>query len=332
MNEIALPTVPTVDARFYDNSMVSTYKDCPRKFYLRYVRDWRSEGIATPLAFGLAWHCGQDVVWEYARKLGSQDHLARTAMAAFLESWEAQGLPAELDIEQTECFSPRTPSVAHEMYANYIEARWNILVEAQILAIEQPFAVPIPEAEDLWYIGRLDKVIQHNQQKLVIEHKTTTEYKKDGGFRSTYVDSWDSDSQVKGYEYGGGLYFGTEQVWVDAALVHKSVHNAFRFIPVAHQMPLLQEWVGDTKNWIDRIEADKKKGYFPKNEGSCVGKYGPCSFLDICRTTHDPDRLQDAPPGYMVEKWSPFELLNIADLINKGVTSEKDTQGRTAAV
>lgn len=325
MFEKPQPTALTADARFFDNSMVSCYKECPRKFYLRYVRDWRSEGIATPLAFGLAWHVGQDVVWNYATRL-DPDKLAQMAMAAFLETWEEQGLPADLDIEQTERFSPRTPSIAHEMYSNYIAERWSILTQAEVLAIEQPFAVPIPQAEDLWYIGRLDKVIKHNNQRLVIEHKTTTEYKKDSGFRSTYVDSWDSDSQVKGYEYGGGLYFSTEQVWVDAALVHKSVHNAFRFIPVAHQMPLLLEWVSDTKNWIDRIEADKKKGYFPKNEGSCVGKYGACSFLDICRTTHDPDRLQEPPPGYIGEKWSPFELLNIADLINKGVTSEKDTR------
>ncbi len=273
------------------------------------------------MVFGLSWHSGQDVIWKNARKASGEDHLAQLATAAFLETWEGEGLPVDLDIEQIERYSPRTPSVAHEMYSNYIRTRWQMLMEAQVLAIEQPFAVPIPNAENIWYIGRLDKVVQYNNQKLVIEHKTTTEYKKDGGFRATYVTSWDSDSQVKGYEYGGGLYFGTEQVWVDAALVHKQVHNAFRFIPVSHQMPLLQEWVGDTKLWIERIEADTKKGYFPKNESSCVGKYGPCTFLDICRTTHDPDKLQEPPPGYIVEKWEPFETLNIAELINKGATS-----------
>src|SRR3990167_3248479 len=194
-------------SKIYDNSMLSFYKDCPRKYYLRHKKDWRSEATAIPLVFGLSWHAGQDIIWQYARKLSGQDELARAAMAKFLETWEEEGLPAELDLEQIERYSPRTPSIAHEMYENYINERWKILMEAKVLAVEQPFAVPMPGKEDTWYVGRLDKVIEYNGQTLVIEHKTTTAYKKDGGFQSNYVDSWFSDSQVKGYQFGGGLYF-----------------------------------------------------------------------------------------------------------------------------
>ena len=95
---------------------------------------------------------------------------------------------------------------------------------------------------------------------------------------------------MKGYQFGGGLYFpGLTQVWVDAALVHKTVHNAFKFIPVAHPVPMLTEWLNDTREWIERLQRDVAKfklvgklaaGVFPKNENSCVGKFGPCPFIN----------------------------------------------------
>jgi len=308
---------PQASSRFYDNSMLSSYKECPRKYQLRYQLHWRSEGTSLPLVFGLGWHNGQDMIWSLAKKL-PRGQLAEAALAAFQETWVKEGLPEELGIEDLDRFGARVPAVAHEMFEAYIAHRWEVLQEAELLAVEQPFAVPVPDTEDVWYAGRLDKVARIKGELAVVEHKTTSEYKKEGGFRSTYVESWFSDSQVKGYQFGGSLYYeGLSQVWVDAALVHKSVHNAFRFIPIAHQFPLLAEWIGDTRNWIERIEADSKRGYFPKNEGSCIGKYGACTFLNICRTTAAPEQESGVPAGYMVEKWQPFEILKLDKLLKQ---------------
>lgn len=303
------------DSKIYDNSMLSSYKECPRKYYLRYGLHWTSTGTALPLVFGLSWHAGQDVIWQFAKKVGDPSHLAKLAMAAFLEEWEKAGLPADLDMEQIERYNPRTPMVAHEMYENYIAERWNMLMRSEVIAIEQPFAVPLPDLTNIWYVGRLDKVIDYNGQKLVIEHKTTTAYKKDGGFMTSYVDGWSVDAQVKGYQYGGGLFFpGLSQVWVDAALVHKKEHHHFRLIPVAHQFSLIQEWIKDTKNWVDRVQKDWADAYFPKNEGSCMGKFGPCTFLDICRSIPSDMLPSEPPPGFKKEEWKPFDLLKLEKL------------------
>jgi len=308
---------------FYDNTMLSTYKECPRRYFMRHVLNWRGDGVALPLVFGLSWHSAMDVVWQHYGKVPTQE-LVQLAMASFLETWEGEGLPTEMTVEQIERFAPRTPSIAAEMLHQYIEKRANIL-GGKLIAIEQPFAVPIPGTEHTWYIGRLDKVTQL-EGITAIEHKTTTAYKKDGGFQYNYIQGWYSDSQVKGYQFGGGLYFpGLTQVWVDAALVHKTVHDAFRFVPVAHNSELLKEWIDDTREWINRVELDTQAykaaggrlapGVFPKNEQSCMGKYGPCSFLDICVTTPRPELLDAPPERYKEEKWQPFETLGLSKLI-----------------
>ena len=317
--------------RFYDNTMLGSYKECPRRFFLRHVLAWRSEGTSLPLIFGLSWHSAMDVVWEYASKL-SQADLPRAALAKFYETWEGEGMPPELSVEQIEQYTPRTPNIAHEMLVQYVQQRWGMLQDAQVIAVEQPFAVPLPLYPDVWYIGKMDKVVRYNGNTLALEHKTTTEYKKDGGFKSSYIEGWYSDSQIKGYQFGGGLFYDDlTQVWVDAALVHKTVHDKYRFVPVAHQFPLLEEWVNDTREWVKRVEKDLNQfkidgqlrpGVFPKNENSCFGKYGACPFVDICRTTSDPSKLDSVPAGYMVEKWEPFEILGLDKLIKQGETSE----------
>lgn len=321
------PSPETGNARYYDNTILSSYKDCPRRYFIRHQLNWRSTGTSLPLSFGLSWHSAMDVVWQFAKKLPPPD-LRDLAYAKFCETWEGQGLPVNLPVELIDEYSPRTPMIASEMISNYISTRWKMLQEAEVVAIEQPFAVPLPDANNVWYIGRLDKVITWNGETVALEHKTTTSYKKDGHFRSDYVESWFSDSQTKGYQFGAGLFFpGLKQVWVDAALVHKQVHNGFRFIPIAHQDVLLREWLDDTREWVGRLELDVAmfqagnnqllEGTFPKNENSCIGKYGPCPYLSICRTNSRPDKLEEPPEGYMVEKWAPFELLGIDKLVNK---------------
>lgn len=311
---------------FYDNTMLGSYKECPRRYFIRHVLGWRKEGLAMPLTFGLSWHDAMDVVWTYAKQV-PQAELPRLALAKFIERWEEQGLPGEPDIDQATAMGARTPGTAHEMLHNYVAKRWAMLQEAALVACEQPFAVPMPGMEGVWYIGRLDKVLDYQQQRLVIEHKTTSEYKIDGGFKTQWVEGWYSDSQVKGYQFGGGLFFeNLTQVWVDGALVHKKVHDAFKFVPVAHQFPMLEEWITDTRQWVTRVQRDTaqwnanrvlKDGNFPKNENSCLGKYGACQFKDICQSVADPSKLDSVPQGYKEERWEPFDILGMDKLINK---------------
>lgn len=316
--------MPTPESKTFDNTRISGYKFCPRSYFLRHILHWKSEGTANALVFGLSWHDGMDVVWLMKDKL-TKDELPFAALMKFKQTWEAWGLDPEMDMNTADRFQPRTPGNAGEMYYNYVDQRWPMLQESDLLAAEQPFAVPMPGLDNTWYIGRLDKAVEYGKFKLILEHKTTTAYATIGNFRSDYVDSWYSSPQVKGYEFGGGLYYpGLDAVWVDAALVHKKIHNAFKFIPVSHKFHLLEEWIGDTRGWILRILADEQAyhsagelapGIFPKNEDNCYGKFGQCPFLDICRTVSDPTKLEEVPPGYEVEKWEPFSVLGLDKLV-----------------
>lgn len=286
--------------------------------------DWRPEGTGIALIFGLSWHDAQDVVWGYAKKF-TQAETAAIAFEAFKKTWAENDLPVDIPLEKLGYYEPRTPGIAAEMLYAYTEQRWKMLQECEVVAIEQPFAVPIPGLPDHWYIGRLDKVVDYNAQRLVLEHKSTTAYATVGNFRSDYVDSWYMSAQVKGYQFGAGLFYGDiNAVWVDAALVHKKVHNAFKYIPVSHNFTLLEEWLTGTRAWVETISAEEENfkaagkllpGMFKRNDESCFGKFGPCPFIDICRSIPDPSQLDAPPPGFVEEKWEPFDVLGFNKLL-----------------
>ena len=188
--------------------------------------------------------------------------------------------------------------------------------------------MPFPELEDTWYVGKLDKVFQWQGYLHIAEHKTTTMYAVKGQFQPDWVESWQAASQIKGYQMVGSVYYPKLQdVWVDGALVHKKIHDAFKLVPVSHSWPLLQDWIGDTKQWITRIQTDLQryadeglsKGAFPRNEDQCFGKYSKCPFLPICSTIPDPTQLDKEPIGFRVEKWEPFDELQLENITRREV-------------
>lgn len=323
---VELPTNPTT---CFDNTRVSAYKVCPRSYFIRHVLHWSGQGTVLALVFGQAWHDAQDIVWGQAQNktlVKNPANLAELAYESFTMTWENHGLKVDMSYDDMERIAPRTPAVAREMLYEYAQARWRMLQASEVFAIERPFAVPLPGVDGVWYIGRLDKGVVYNGQRLILEHKTTTAYAVNGNFRPDYVECWDVSSQVKGYQFGGSLHFGEiDSVWVDAALVHKKVHDAFKFIPIKHGYPILQEWVVSTVGWVSDIiretaEYEKlgylKPGMFKKNEESCYGKYGTCPFINICRTVPDPSQLLE-PPGFDVVKWEPFSVLGLDRLVKE---------------
>jgi hypothetical protein len=323
-----IPITAIHNPEYYDNTQLSDYKTCPRYYYLRHVRGWRVQGTAMPLIFGLAWHAAMDIIWRGYKKVPIEP-LVDTAMAAAEEVWVDEGLKpfADLDMQDLEMLGARTPMVLKEMLHGYIEARKHILANAELIAAERPFAVPIYEDNpNVWYIGRRDKDISYNGDKLVIEHKTTSEYKVDGGFKSSYLESWHPNSQCEGYLYASNIELGgVRYVWVDAALVHKKVHDKFRFIPISATFGNLDNWLWEARDWISRVQSEKERlagqpsdrpvmGAFPRNTNSCSGKYGLCSFLNVCRGWENPAQLDAPPAGYVHDPWHPFEILKIAEL------------------
>jgi hypothetical protein len=317
--------------RLYDNTRIKDFRRCPRYFMFRHCCDWRSDGeTALPLIVGGCWGTAQDTIWTMIA--GGETNMriiAEAAITAFRAKWLEYGMPAELTMEQEEQMSPRTPGNFHEMIFDYIEQRGSIIRRKfELVECEHPFIVPLdPEDDSIFYVGRMDKLVRDvsRDKMLAIEHKTTTAYRKDKStpFRREFLESFSPASQIDGYIYALHMEFPDKVggVWIDAALVHKQVHDGFTFIPVERQLPHLDAWLWETRHWISQIEANKVAAFdtsknapymaaFPKNTDACFDFNRSCEFLDLCKARPNPQMWfgQDEPPnGYHNDHWDPLD-------------------------
>jgi hypothetical protein len=314
--------------RYYDNTRVSSFRECPRKFFYRHVQHWVPDTTGAPLVFGSSWHEAMDVVWQRLSSGSNLDtnELAIEALRAFIDHWVSEGLPSldEMGPEEIDRLGFRNPATAHEMLIHYIDERRSLLEgsEFELISFEEPFAVPLdPEDDSLLYVGRLDKVFKLKGRHYVGEHKTTAWYKKDGGFRYEFLDSFSPNSQIDGYLFAARMLYGKslKGVWIDAALVHKTVHDAFKIIPIERLTAQLDSWLWETKYWIQQIDANKEADLsgdymaaYPKNTQAC-SNYGGCPYLDLCKMWSNPSE-KETPQGFRYDPWDPFDKLQLEKL------------------
>lgn len=318
---------------YLDNTMLEGYRRCPRYYYLRHVRGWSSIETRRPLIFGGAWHAAMGVIWQHHARLDDNKLLA-AAHYAFMTKWVEEGGPADMDLATQEAWEPRTPAVAAEMLHNYILERRPMLSRMKLLSSEQPFAVPIfSDRDDVWLIGRKDQRVLHlnRNEVLLIEHKTTTEYKKDGGFKATFTESFSPNSQLESYLYADrvGEKKSATEVWVDAALVHKQVHDKFKFLPISYATEAMEAFLWETRDWVHRILSEHERyevgGHtdathmtaFPKNTWACHGRFGACDFLSVCRSIPNPAKQKQPPEGFKLEFWQPYDVLGLDKIMKR---------------
>lgn len=313
-------TIQIAGHNMYDNTRLSEYKRCPRKYYYRHVLNWVPEGKTPPaLVFGSCWHAAMDVLWDLATQGKDPQHIVEMSMGAFMSEWESYGYPMDDSAFGTsyEALEPRTPMNAEQMLYNYLSARAPLLESVELVSVERPFVVPLSPDLTTLYIGKLDKVVKYEGNHAGIEHKTTSNYRKASGVNPAYMDSFSPNSQIDGYLHAGKMLYGNDfkVIYADAALVHKHVHDGFALQPVRKQTASLGEWLSDTTYWISRIEQSAETGIYPKNTNSCYDFNSACSYADLCRGLgfdNIKDRAVNGPmPGFNIEEWNPVEELRI---------------------
>jgi hypothetical protein len=327
-----MPEAQQDNALYFDNTRISAFFKCPRSYYFRHVRHWRREGNKVALAFGGAIHSAMEVIWDNAKKVDTPNELLQLAMEAFYAKWQAEGF----SLDTIDLSEKRNPGLAMDILAAYLDQYLSWLRGIEVLAIEQPFVIPVMhmEEEDLYvhYIGRWDKVWKDKNGCIFVgEHKTTSLYRKAGNFAKEWIESFSPDNQVDGYSYAAYSVYGdaVRGVMIDGILVHKTV-RAFTRIPISRSMKNLDAWHWGIQYWINEVIENHKmlgaareamEAYeeiaflpcFPQRTEHCAHKYGQCQYLEICKYLDaNPERVITPPVGYVKEVWDPFSH-NVAE-------------------
>lgn len=239
-------------------SMASTYMDCPRKFWFKYVRNL---GIkpSTPALFGIAMHKAIDAYFAMRAVVPAQD--------IFDRNWPAD------DPEDP----VRTRALAHKLIKKYHDKYETDGIEVVSFEDRKVNEIPLDPTDvenPIIFISLIDKIVRWDRMTLVMEHKTA---------RQIVLARYSPNLQVSGYVWTarklGHKIAGALVDVIQTAATKQELYRDLQTRGEAHDA----EFVRTVKKIGLRMRTDAASGFYEPNFDSCT-KYGECPYRRICRS------------------------------------------------
>ncbi len=300
----------------FDNTIRTTFTQCPRKFY------WWRRGYDYSIrpayfTFGSAWGIAQGV-WHLsegprlAQGEGNWEDLVDLAVGKAILFWDKEGR-AEGGVNTKENLE-----TLFRLYAeNYQLEPWGMVTDGA----ERGFLFPL-EGTEYFLGGALDgQLYWEGLGSLFKEDKTTGVYLND-----QYIRGWNFSSQVTGYCWYGHKLYGDEFFGVLMDMASKRVTKAGKTAQFERNLEKrseenLREFEEDWRRQIWRIEDAWENWHWPKTTDTinCVGGIGksPCLYQKLCLgDQHFEDIAENLDPCQFdnivinPEPWAPWEWEN----------------------
>lgn len=276
---------------YIDNSMLSAFKACPRKFQLSYIQHYKPVDESIHLLAGGAIAHGL----ERWRKSVSEGHDATPGGLA-----ERQGLIAMWTyLHEMDPFGRLEESPKHSMALAAALCLYfhdfPIMTDGEMVGVEFSFAHPFGP---FLYVGRLDLVQRAQGMTFGVDEKTTSM------FGPTWAKQWDLRAQFTGYTWAmaeqglkldgfkvRGIKIGKYECETLQTIVYKTAYE-------------IEEWKQTTDYFIGQIVECEKAGYYPQNLDHSCSSYSGCEFCEVCRTTGE-TRQRILDTRFTRRKWDP---------------------------
>lgn len=268
----------------FDNTMMSTYHTCRRKYNFSFNRNLVSKQATLPLDFGRCIHSSLDVLYK------------AWDVEASVELFKSQ---YQEDLERDD---KRTLEMGEWILRNYAskyaQQPWKVVKS------EFPFTIDLPHGNK--FIGRIDKIIEWDGMLWCVDHKTTSQ------LGAQYFKMAEPNSQFAGYTYAAKqLGFPVVGTVIDAMLVAKGLlksDSRAKLTPLArfdahYSDEMLEEWLAWAIHTQADIRTDEEKQVWNPNFDACT-YYGECKFRKVCKEI-PALRERIIEMDFKVEAWDP---------------------------
>lgn len=290
----------------FDNTSLSIYKECPRKYKYAVLEGWRARIDAPPLVFGKLLHYGHET---YDRKIfdgaSHKDALREAVRALLLKTYEK--LPDGTLRFWTTDDPTRTRKTLLQALIWYCEHFEVDVLQTYKLpdgkpALELSFRFEIPGTH-FFYCGHIDKIANYGPHGLYIQERKHTKIT----ISSYYFEKYSPNSQVTGYITAANV------------LIHQPIHGAIidavqtavGFARPARGIESrtpdqIEEWMEDTVHWMHQIDAASEAKIFPMNTEACH-KFRGCQFRGVCRRAPGV-RQAILETDFVKRYWDPLKI------------------------
>ena len=253
-----------------DNTMLSCFTTCPRKFYWRHIRHLvKDSGKVPALEFGKAIHKGLEVFY----LTDSQDE----ALEAFIKDFDSEASDGKRNLENG-------AKILKSYFKQYVPEKW------EVVAVEQNLHAEIEPGLDLY--GYIDLVVAQQGQRFNVEHKTSSNFALFIASPNHQISGYDFLSKANGFEVDGSI--------VNILGVFKTKTENRRSVTsrTEEQMESYLSYVKTTGAEIRRCEKDN---FYPQYTNSCWN----CPFKELCNTDSSLiEKIIDFT--FKKEEWTPW--------------------------
>jgi len=296
-----------------DSSKLSTFMECPRKYFYRYVLGWSASAPNVHLIFGTAWHAAVErLLLEGYDKVHVEE-----AKFIFLQYYR-QYIPEEAD----ELYVPKNPAGAFnalDLYANRFK---NDLVLNEFPHTEVGGTVLIDTDAPMHF--KIDAIGKEKStgKYWILDHKTSQSKTR------RWSSSWQLRTQILLYMHVLYCLYSPDNVKgarVRGSFFYKKLDRDAEFDEaVIEKTPdQMQAWLSSCNSWYKDLkynmslllEEDNDENSvmhaFPQNDTAC-DKYWGCPYLDFCNAWANPLKRCNIPSiGYEVTHWDPRDIPTI---------------------
>lgn len=292
----------------WDSVSLGLLKECPRKYWLTIIMGYNGRTLNVHLLFGLLYH-GALEHYDHSRARG-EDHAAgvRAAIRYCLsESWDHErNRPLVFDdANKNRLTLVRTVVWYLEQFCpNGVDPCETVILANGKPAVELSYRyntqVQAFTGEEFILSGHLDRLIKFQDQKYILDRKTTK-----NTLSMDYFAKFTPDNQFSGYCLAGQVALSEPiaGLIVDAAQVAVTF-SRFQRAPVYRTTEQLSEWFTDTTMYFHMAEIYARSGHWPMNDKSC-NNYGGCEFRGICGKS-PLVRKKWLEASFVRTKWDPL--------------------------
>ena len=293
MNALTFPEV-------LDNTIMTTFRKCERKFYWSQVRTLALTDQNVHLISGAAFAKGLEVCRKsfFLKGLSFEESLIRGAAA--LVAAYGDYTPSDKNSNKS------LPNIlgALEFYFN----KWPITERVPYEfggrpAIEFSFALPIPgcyhpeTGKEMIYCGRYDLITKLNDVVMGEDDKTTSQ------LGDSWFAKWRLGSQITGYTWGAQEYGIPIRGFIlrGISLLKRSYGDSEAI--VYRSDTKIREFKENLVLTFHKMVAAWKSGQYQLNMDDACSSYGGCPYLELCESDYPEQWIEGR---YVLHKWEPL--------------------------
>lgn len=261
----------------WDATSLSTFKECPKKYFLSIIEGWTPKKVALALDFGIAFHSALE---SYYRRKAAGIPFDQNEVTTLLEILQSP-LRASIESYGDPDRSIRTLffSVFEYLETYRLESDETVVLPDGTVGIELHFQFETPytyhSGESISFAGHLDRLASGPMGTMVYDHKTSVRPLSEFYFRQ-----YKPNTQMTLYTLCGEICYSSpvRGVIIDAIDLR---NGSFNRQPTLRTKEYCEEWLHDQRSWFLIAEHCATVGHWPQNDSACH-KYSGCPFQEYC--------------------------------------------------